>query len=110
MCSVIHIAYIPIIKEFNCNEYEIVYIGESVNLTVEYSRNVMTFTWYRLHAPLPHNNDINNYCINGKNYSSLILTDMTEDDYGLYIFNATSICGHSSSVNVTLAENSGEKY
>jgi len=70
----------------------------------------MTFTWYRLHAPLPHGNDINNYCISGRNYSSLILTDMTEDDYGLYIFNATSICGHSSSVNVTLAKNSGEKY
>ena len=77
-------------------------IGESVNLTVEYSPNVMAFTWYRLHAPLPHGNDITNYYINGKNYSSLIISNMTSDDYGLYIFNVTSVCGYTSSVNVTI--------
>ena len=69
---------------------------------MEYSANVMTFIWYWLHAPLPHNNDITNYYINGKNYTSLILTEMTSDDYGLYIFNVTSICGYTSSVNVTI--------
>jgi len=80
---------------------------------VEYSTNVMTFTWYRLHAPLPNGNDIINYYINGKNYSSLIISNMTSDDYGLYIFNVTSICGYNSSVNVTIhgtvKDISGEK-
>jgi len=27
---------------------------------------------------------------------------MTSDDYGLYIFNVTSICGYTSSVNITI--------
>jgi len=76
---------------------------------VECSPDVMIFTWYRLHALLPHDYDINNYYINGKNYSSLIISNMTQDDYGLYIFNVTSICGYTSSINVTVSgDNSGE--
>ena len=116
MCSIVllyvvlYTASTPTIKEFNFNEYEIVYVGESINLTVEYS-NVLTFKWYRFHAPLPPGDrrSIINYSVNGKNYSSLILSKMTAgEDYGLYIFIVTSYCGHASSVNVTLAENSGE--
>ncbi|XP_065883776.1 hemicentin-2-like isoform X2 [Dysidea avara] len=94
---------IPILNEFNFNEYEIVYAGGSINLTVEYSPDVLTFKWYRFHAPLPPGGrrSIINYSVNGKNYSSLILSNMIPDDWGLYIFTATGHCG-TSSVNVTL--------
>ena len=97
--------------EFNFNKYEIVFVGGSINLTVEYSPDVLTFKWYRFHAPLPpgDRSSIINYSVNGKNYSSLILSNMTDDDWGLYIFIANSHCG-TSSVNVTLNIKSGEVY
>ena len=100
---------IPILNEFNFNEYEIVYAGGSINLTVEYSPDVLTFKWYRFHAPLPPGGrrSIINYSVNGKNYSSLILSNMIPDDWGLYIFTATGHCG-TSSVNVTLKFDLGE--
>ena len=103
---------IPTIFEVNFNEYEIVFVGEAINLTVEYSPNVLTFKWFRLHAPLPSGgrSKIINYSVDNKNYSSLILSNMTTDDYGLFIFSVTSHCGHHSSANVTIAENSGEIY
>ena len=101
---------IPTIFEVNFNEYEIVFVGESINLTVEYSPNVLTFNWSRHHAQLPSGSKIINYFVNKKNYTLLTLSNMTTDDYGLFIFNVTSYCGHHSSINVTIAEDSGNLY
>jgi len=99
---------IPVVNEFNFNEYEIVFVGGSINLIVEYSPNVINFTWYRLQAPLPHGYNIVNYYINGKNYSSLNLSNMTTNDWGLYSFKVISYCGHTLSANVTVVVRSGE--
>ena len=102
---------IPVVHEYNFNEHETVFVGESVNLTVEYSQNVLTFLWYRVHASLPagSRSSIINYSINGRNYSSLILSNLTTDDWGMYVFTASNHCG-TSSVNVTLDIKSGEWY
>ena len=102
---------IPVVHEYNFNEHETVFVGESVNLTVEYSQNVLTFLWYRVHASLPagSRSSIINYSINGRNYSSLILSNLTTDDWGMYVFTASNHCG-TSSVNVTLDIKSGEGY
>ena len=99
---------IPAIKEVNFNKYEKVLVGVSINVTVEYSPNVLTSKWYRYHAPLPPGNDIINYSVSGKNYSSLIFSNVTLDDYGLYTFVATSYCGYTSSVNEFLDVTPGE--
>jgi len=82
-----------------------VFVGESINLTVEYSPNVSAFKWDRLNAPLPPDN--RSIIINGANHSSLILSNITTDDWGLYIFTATSCCG-TSSVNTTIKVATGE--
>ena len=91
--------------EFNFNEYEIVFVGGSINLTVEYSPDVLTFKWDRVHAPLPSGNR-SNIISYSKNSSSLILSNMTTDDWGPYFFTATSQCG-TSSVDVTVEVRSG---
>ena len=109
---VTNLGSIPVVNEFNFNEYEIVFVGGSINLTVEYSPNVLTFKWYRFHATLPpgDRSSIINYSVKGKNYSSLILSNMTDDDWGLYFFTVTSYCGLTTSVNVTVDVRSGNVY
>ena len=105
----LHTGSLPVVDEFNFNEYEVVFVGGSINLTVQYSPNVLTFKWYRVNACLPSDNRsiIINYSVNEKKYSSLILSNMTTDDWGPYIFTATSHCG-TSSVDVTVEVRSGE--
>ena len=103
----IYVDSIPIVDKFNFDDLEIVYVGGSINLTVEYFSNVLTFTWNRFHADLPPGNHIIDYSANGKKYSSLILFTITTDDWGVYIFTANSHCG-TSTLNVTLEIASGE--
>ena len=100
---------LPVVDEFNFNEYEVVFVGGSINLTVQYSPNVLKSNWGRSHAPLPSDNRsiIINFSFNEKKYSSLILSNLTTDDWGPYFFTATSHCG-TSSVDVTVEVRSGE--
>lgn len=102
--------YIPLVEKLNFHEYLIVYVNGSRSLKVKFSANVRRISWIRKHAQLPSSFLIETLSIGGENYSSLILSNMAKNDWGIYIFTATSICGYMKSVNVTIDVKSGKEF
>lgn len=91
-----------------------VYEGTNVTLTAEWSSNLpVDVAWLRHYDKhLPHNSHIDVMSIGDKNYSSLIIPNVTNkgmyDDRGMYIFRATNKCGTSSANTTLLIESSKE--